>query len=269
MNKTIVALDMDGTTLNDQKTISPETIEYFQYLQSKGVIIVLNSGRPFRALRHYYQEMGLTGPVVCLNGGMIISPRDNEKVLYKKTYPKDLITNAVDKMGMEAFANILVDDYTALYLAYDNNFLEGYIHKEGMKVVYGNRFKEIPDDPVGAIFSLKDSKDMFRLFELTGHSYPGIGFRYWGNSADGELYFHHENKFTGLARVAELEHVRIEDIIAFGDDENDIEMIAKCGIGVGMKGGTENIKKYADLMSLDDNNHDGVMKTLKLLLAGI
>ncbi|MFA6943218.1 MAG: HAD hydrolase family protein, partial [Bacilli bacterium] len=54
--------------------------------------------------------------------------------------------------------------------------------------------------------------------------------------------------------------------IAFGDAENDIQMLAWANIGVGMLNGNEYCKAHADIITVDDNNHDGIIKTLPLIL---
>lgn len=70
----LIALDMDGTLLDDKKEISKETKEYLKYLENDGNVIAIASGRPLRAIMPYYNEIGLTGPIACYNGACVLDP---------------------------------------------------------------------------------------------------------------------------------------------------------------------------------------------------
>ncbi|MCX5775805.1 MAG: HAD-IIB family hydrolase, partial [Firmicutes bacterium] len=74
----LIAFDMDGTLLNDKKTISFRTRRYLHHLDRQGHVVVLASGRPVRALRRYYDELNLRSPMVCYNGASIENPHDSD-----------------------------------------------------------------------------------------------------------------------------------------------------------------------------------------------
>ncbi|MCI2069274.1 MAG: Cof-type HAD-IIB family hydrolase [Bacilli bacterium] len=269
MDKTLVALDMDGTLLNEQKTIPSSTKQYLRHLQEVGVEIAIASGRPYRAIKPYYDEIGLNGKVCCYNGGVAIAPKEHERIIWQKTFPLSLVKMIVETIGKEAFVNVLCEDMTTLYLAYDNTAMDSYAYKKGMDLKFGEDFSKLSFNPLGVIFALKSEKDRYKLTKLGGSSLKGIGLRFWDNSLVGELYFDEVNKFTAIQKIAEEKHIANRNIIAFGDADNDIEMLMRSGIGVGMSNGSENAKRYADMVSLDDNDHAGVEKTLRLLLPGI
>lgn len=269
MDKTLVVLDMDGTLLNEQKTIPTSTKNYLKHLQDSGVEIALASGRPYRAIKPYYDEIGLKGKVCCYNGGVAIDPQEHDKILWQKTFPLSLVKTIIETIGKESFVNVLCEDMTTLYLAYDNSAMDSYSYKKGMDLKTGTDFAQLSFNPLGVIFVLKSEKDRYRLIKLGGSTIEGIGLRFWDNSLVGELYFNEVNKFTAVKKIAEEKRIANRNIIAFGDADNDIEMLMRSGIGVGMKNGSENAKHFADMVSLDDNDHEGVEKTLRLLLPGI
>lgn len=64
----LIALDLDGTLLKDDKTISPETARTIQTLKEAGHHVCISTGRPFRSSSMYYDELGLTTPIVNFNG---------------------------------------------------------------------------------------------------------------------------------------------------------------------------------------------------------
>jgi Cof subfamily protein (haloacid dehalogenase superfamily) len=269
MNKTLVALDMDGTLLNDEKKISPETEAYLRHLQEQGIIITLCSGRPYRAVEMYYHEIGLFGYVACCNGALILNPHDHDRILSVKAFPRKAVWKIIGEVGTERFVNIEAEDMNTIELASDNKAMDFYCYRRAMSTLIDPGLKNMAFDPLSVVFLLKDPADIYRLTQAGGASFPGIGLRFWENSLYAELHFNAINKYSALAWIAEKEHILSQDIIAFGDGDNDIEMLSRSGIGVGMKNGQDNPKRFAAMLSLDDNNHDGVMKTLKLLLPGI
>ena len=70
-------------------------------------------------------------------------------------------------------------------------------------------------------------------------------------------------KYKGIKEVAKLEGISNEDIIAFGDGLNDVEMLKKCGIGVAMKNALPEVKEQANYITSRTNSENGVVEFLK------
>ena len=77
-NRYLIGLDLDGTLLNKKSKITFKTKNYIKKLSRKGHIVVLATGRPLRAMKQYYDQLGLKTPIVCYNGGHILNPFDND-----------------------------------------------------------------------------------------------------------------------------------------------------------------------------------------------
>lgn len=74
-NKYLIALDLDGTLLKDDKTISKATKDYLRKLEEDGNLIVITSGRALRSVLEYYKDIGLSSsPVIAYNGHYSIDP---------------------------------------------------------------------------------------------------------------------------------------------------------------------------------------------------
>ena len=264
----MVISDMDGTLLRDDQTISKETQVYLKELQDKGVDITLASGRPYRAIIGYYNQMGLKGKIACYNGSVIIDPQQNKKIIQSNNFSMSLINNIVNSIGYDNFQNILIENMTDIYIANKEDHSMDtftYIDKDNIKVHYGDQYNKCTDMMLGGIFVLKKASDIQKFMEA-GFSVPGIGVRFWDNSLIAELYYTHVNKYTAIEIIGSTIDIPPTDFICFGDAANDIEMLYRSGIGVAMKNGNKVAKKYADVISFTDNNHDGVMNTLKLLI---
>lgn len=78
MNKQhLIALDLDGTLLTDNKIISPRTKNTIAKAKEQGHIVVISTGRPFRASYDYYKELSLNTPIVNFNGAYVHHPLDS------------------------------------------------------------------------------------------------------------------------------------------------------------------------------------------------
>ncbi len=75
-NQFLIALDLDGTLLTDNKTISERTLKTLKRLQQEGHIVMISTGRPFRSSVQYYHELELNTPIVNFNGAFVHHPLD-------------------------------------------------------------------------------------------------------------------------------------------------------------------------------------------------
>lgn len=264
--KYLIALDMDGTLLTTDRTICPDTARYLKSLQDEGHKIVITSGRPLRAILPYYKDMGLNGPIICYNGTYIYDDKD-AGVAERHTLPSTVIKDFIAQIGEHNFRNILCEDDSDIYMLTEDKSLFGFFWKEGMDVHFGSMKDNLNINPYIFIIDMKDHELDDKIVKL-GFSYPGLGVRFWSNnSTTAELYFLDINKAAALRKVAGKLGIPMDDIIAFGDAENDFEMMEESGIGVAMLNGQDSVKEKANLVSLDDNDHDGIKKTLEYLLA--
>ena len=78
MKPKLIALDLDGTTLNGQSEFNPITIQTLHRLTELGHKIAIVTGRPYRSSKHLYEELGLGGPLVNFNGALCHIPTDEK-----------------------------------------------------------------------------------------------------------------------------------------------------------------------------------------------
>lgn len=268
MNKQrIIVLDMDGSLLDDNKKISQKSVNFLKKVQAYSYKIVLASGRPFRAVKPYYEQLGLDTLVICYNGAVIYNPQTS-KFLYKKTYPREYILNIVETIGESNFENIVVEDFNHLEYLEKNDVLNVFAHAYDMKITYGDFKTNLPKEPLSCVFALKDKKDVPLFIKLGANKkHRNINVRFWNGTLLAETYFSDINKYTSLLKVLEYYNIPIENSICFGDGDNDLEMVSQAGIGVAMKNSTSKfLKQSADMLTLEDNNHDGITETLKVLI---
>lgn len=264
MNKEpyIIIFDMDGTLLNNRKSISFLTRRYLKKLSKEGHKIVLASGRPYRAMNRYYEQLNLSTPIVCYNGAHLFSPKDNNFPSVEFEFPKEVIVSIIDKIKPYIF-NVMCEDETNIWVDKKDSYLANFFWYESMDIHYGDLKDILDKNPMTCIvqtpYEFRDSKTIEEVMK----DYPKLGARFWTGSPYFELYYLEISKGSALKRIAKYYNIPKERIIAFGDSSNDIEMFKNAGISVAMKNGKSCIKDVSTMLSIKDNNHNGVYHTLK------
>lgn len=265
MNKLLIALDMDGTLLNDKKKISFRTRKYLQKLQKQGHIIALASGRPSRALFPYYNKLKLNSPLICYNGAYVFDPHDDTFKGECLKFPREIIKDLYLTLKETSINNIMCENDTDIWLDKKDLYLAKFFWYEGTNMHYGELDKTLQNDPMTLIIQLKSLENQKNVIDAI-KKYPELGVRFWGTSPYCEIHFKKINKGAGVNYIANQYHIKKDNIIVFGDEDNDVDLFPSGGISVAMKNSHDDIKKYANMVSLKDNNHDGVYYTLKKII---
>lgn len=264
----LIAVDMDGTLLNNDKAIAPRTRRLLSRLNRQGHLIILASGRPSRALYRYYNELNLTSPLVCYNGAFVFHPKDATFPRVEFEFPKDVVISLFADLA-PYIQNVMCENDTEIWINSEDLYLAKFFWYEGMKMHYGDIKETLNVNPMTMILQAKkDGVDEKKVREIVA-KYPQIDVRFWFGLAYFEIFFKSVSKGTGITHIANQYGIKKENIITFGDAENDIDMFAVSGISVAMKNGGPEIIKNAHRVSLEDNDNDGIYHTLKQILKEI
>ena len=269
MERYLIALDMDGTLLNKNKEIMPLTKKILMDLSKEGHLVVLASGRPYRSLKPYYEELELTSPIILYNGAFVFDPKDDSFPAHKLTLPKEVIKDTIDKTS-KYITNMMSETNTDIYLNHEDDYLDVFFFYDGMKLHYGDLKETLNEDAMTFIARLKDdiTKEEKERIKSYFPTKDGIDLRYWTASPYYELYHQHATKGACVKIIADHYNIPKERIICFGDALNDLEMLKEAKYGVAMSNGKESFKKKAPYISLDDNENEGIYLTLKAIFEG-
>lgn len=269
MKKTIeprvLAFDMDGTLLNEKKRICFKTKHYLRKLSREGHYIILSSGRPSRALYKYYNQLRLKTPMLCYNGAYVFNPHDKNFKPIEFQFPKDVIKEVLQKIKPHVF-NVMCETDTEIWVDKEDKFLAKFFWYGDMKIHYGDLNETLTCNPMTCIvqtpFEYRDTKEVETILE----KWPQLGARFWVGSPYFELYYKKTSKGAALKKICEYYKIPTSRLIAFGDATNDIEMFEAAGTSVLMKNAKYDLKDKATMVSLRDNDHDGIYYTLKQIL---
>lgn len=264
--KYLIAIDLDGTLLNDEKTISPLTAGYLRELDAQGHHIVIATGRPLRSVLFYQKELGIAGPIVCYNGTLTT---DYHHKRFKKRvvrFNQQIIKEMIREVGLENLDNLMVETENHIYLLREDQELNDFFWNHGHSIIYGSDFN-FDEDPMTLIFkpinNLESTKDIFRA-AITKHRNYNI--RFWYDSYYSEVFLSDGTKKNGLEYIANMLNIDHAHTIACGDAENDIQMLEWARHSIVMVNGPLEVKKHATIITEDDNNHDGLINALKKII---
>lgn len=261
----VIAFDMDGTLLNEKKEICFLTRLYLKKLTKKGHIIVLASGRPSRALNRYYNELKLKTPMICYNGAYVFNPHDGKFPTIEFEFPKNIIIEVLDKIKPHIH-NVMCETDTEIWVDKKDDYLAKFFWYENMDIHYGNLSDTLKKDPMTCIvqtpYEYRDTKEIDAVMD----KYPELGARFWTGSPYFELFYKETSKGNALKSICKYYGISTDNLIVFGDAENDVEMFNAAGTSVLMKNSAYDLKEKTTMISLKDNNHNGIYHTLKKIL---
>ncbi|MDO4741483.1 MAG: Cof-type HAD-IIB family hydrolase [Eubacteriales bacterium] len=263
----LVAMDLDGTLLNGEKGVSEYTAQILRECEAKGVKMVIASGRGFDSARVYARLTGLNSPIVSANGARV------EQTPFGPTIMEDCIPEELSR----EVCRIMLESgiYFVCYCRGVNYSANGTEIKRGLMpkhVVDGGRYavrntlsmEELLGEgvkrPYKYVAFTEDYEALARLRRRLETEIDAAISSSWPDNV--EVLAKGCGKGKAIGFLAERYGIAKEEIMAFGDQENDRDMLLSAGWPVAMENGTDGIKAIARIIALP-NTQDGVGKILE------
>ncbi|MCX4387712.1 Cof-type HAD-IIB family hydrolase [Micromonospora peucetia] len=258
----LIATDIDGTLLRDDRTLSPHTAEVLARLSARGTPVVLVTGRPVRWLKMVYEELAEPLPAICANGAVVYDPVADE-VLRADPLAPQLLAEVARRLRAEvpevSFAVEIVD---SRQMRHETHYpLRWDADHDAIRAV------ETPEELLAApavkllARSAEHDPDAFvalvaaaleGLAEATHSSYSGLV----------EISAAGVTKAAGLAWYCARLGIDSRDVLAFGDMPNDVPMLTWAGRGVAVANAHHAVLAIADEVTAA-NSADGVATYLE------
>ncbi|MBC1364702.1 HAD family phosphatase [Listeria welshimeri] len=273
MTTQAIILDIDGTLLNDDKKISPETKRALITAQQNGVKLILASGRPTTGMHLYAEQLEMEkyhGLLVSYNGAKVVDCQTKEE-LFNQT-----LTIAEGKAVLEHMkqfeVKVMIDKDDYMYV---NNVYDCYIPYKGEEINIiqyesrGGNFKLCEKEDLAAFLDYRINKILTAGdpdYMQKNYQAMMAPFKNTLNcvfTADFYFEFTAKNidKAKALDTVLTPMGIHAENIIAFGDGHNDITMVKYAGTGIAMDNAVPELKAVANSITLS-NNKDGIAHVL-------
>lgn len=263
MTHKLIAVDLDGTLLRDDATLSEQSAAVLRQLVSQGHTLLLASGRPYRSMRAYYERLGLHSPLIAYNGAHVFIPGDAAFPELRKRFAYPAVRSIAAELSGK-LDSLLCESETTSYLLKEDRFLDQYFPYANRPSIYGPLEQTLKEDVYTLVFKASPLVDP--LIQKSVESHPGFCYRHWTASPYSEAYLSGVNKGSALAYILTKMPFAKEDIYAFGDSDNDFEMLELAGHPFALRGCKSSKLQAAFPSTKNGNDHDGVAVTLSELL---
>lgn len=242
-NYKLLALDMDGTLLNDTSEISPENAEWIQKALDAGVTVSFSTGRGFRSALPYAEQLKLETPMITVNGGEIWH---RPHVLHKRSLLSPMYVKRLHELALEHG-----EPWFWAYSTEEIYNKEKWISPgDDYESHHWLKFGYYTEDDIAREKILAEVQSWGAL-EITNSSLSNIELNPLGVS-----------KASALQELCGLLHIEMSQVIAVGDSLNDIAAIREAGLGVAMGNAQDAVKEAADFITLT-NNENGVAEVIR------
>jgi len=260
----LVATDFDRTLIAEDGVLRPRTLAALDAARAARLEMVVVTGRIFGSLRPYLDEAGLTGPVVCYQGAVVADPRSGE-FLRHVPVPLDTALEAIDAVEEAGFPlNCYVDDL--LYVAKETPEARRYADFQRLELHIVGDLAAWLSKPPTKLVVVGDPAELdgleARLEERLGEKL------YISKSLPFFLELAHPSvtKAAGLDFVADRLAIPQERTVAFGDGENDVELVEWAGFGIAVANAHERVLAAAD-WTCPSAEDEGVAQVLEAIVA--
>lgn len=265
----LIAIDIDGTLLNSQHQLTDEVKNALKKAEEKGVKIVLCTGRPLTGVQSLIDELDLYGEndyVVTYNGSLIQKTKTKEIVSkFELTYDDYL---AIDTLARKLNVHLHTETADTMYTS--NRDISRYTVLESflvnMPLKYRTQEEMTEELNIIKMMMIDDPEILDCIQPLI----PTEFFEQYTivKSAPHFLEFLNKKVDKGAAvkRLAEQLGIESSEVMALGDNENDLPMITYAGLGVAMANATENVKKAASFVTTSNDAHGVAVAIEKFIL---
>lgn len=274
MKYKLIAMDMDGTLLNSQKQVTEYTKEVLRRASEKGIKLVICTGRIFTSAKSYARIIGTKAPIIASNGAYI-REKDRNEVIYEKYIKKETLLDIIRVTREWGF-------YPHIYTT-DTIYSERLIHSS---LNYSKWNETVPEDErinIQIVDSLEDivekegenflkvvvmalEDEVEKLQELKKFIKENMDVAIFSSYMNNfEIMDKEVSKGSALRRLAEFFDIDREEIVCFGDNENDKTMFEFAGFPIAMGNAEEELKEISAYVT-DTNDNDGVAKAIEELI---
>ncbi len=286
----LIAIDLDGTLLNSYGEVSEKNKKSIQKAVEKGIQVVFTSGRPIASVKSLALECGC-GPYIICGNGAITYNIEQDKIVYNRFLEKAKVLQIIKICEENSIFYALYREDCIIAKSLNYNILFFYqenTKKPEDKKVRINLMQNIYDyiqqsenqnylkiticDENPIVFKsimqrLKTVKNV-DVLEVAHMSRKMIK----DGTKDIQVEYHYTeitnqnvDKWGAIENLAKQLQIKREEIMAIGDNMNDVEMIKNAGLGVAMGESNPTVKQCADKI-VADNDHDGVAQALNFAI---
>lgn len=258
-NIKLIAADMDGTLLDGNAELSDYNAEILKALIKNGIEIIFATGRPFESVKKFKDAINNDNCSIICNGAAVADT--NGKFLYTKSMDENSSKMIIDLFN-ENKDGICLNIYSdgKYYISEEEFYFKKYIEREGIKNIIVGLEKIEVFEFVKVLF-LGEHEKLLTLQENINKSIQNAD-AVFSHPEFLEIIPKGVNKAHALKWLCDKKKIDYKNIMVFGDNYNDLDMINLAGIGVAVQNAVDEVKNNADYIA-PSHDEDGVGKFLK------
>ncbi len=251
----LIAVDLDGTLLNSNHEISEYNYSIIKEAERRGITVVISTGRLYSSLYKYKEKLDLKTPVICYNGAKVVDGRD-DSTIFERTIDEETARKII-KIAREKNVHLNLFQDEKWYVECRRDEVETYKNSSGLSYHLAD-FDKMGKLSVTKLMFVGENKILKEIesivkLELGSSVYTAFSKPYFFEILDSRV-----SKGEALKKIAEEYNINREEIMAFGDGYNDIEMLQFAGVGVAMGNAPEEMKLlFENRADTCDNNGVG------------
>jgi len=259
-----IASDLDRTLIGEDYELHPRTLSAVAAARAAGIHFVIVTGRMFRSVRPYLEQAGIDDLTVCYQGAIVADPLSG-RFLRHVTIPLDLARETIAAVEQEGFQlNCYVDDN--LYVAKMTPEAHSYAEHQRIPIDTVGDLREWLASPPTKLVVIGEPTALdglaLRLREqFKGRLYISKSLPFFLELASPEV-----SKGAGLGFVAEQLGFTAAETVAFGDGENDVELLEWAGYAVAVANANPKALARADFVC-PPVQEEGVAQVIEAILA--
>lgn len=268
----LIAIDLDDTVLSNLFSLSSASVATLIDAQSAGHVVMIATARPSCMALPYHRAMGLHGPISTLNGAYLYHPDDPAFPTYRELISETsvaAISAAIKRAGITFAWMENDDDLAAIHLPQLDHLYFREVFRQSNVTFY----PELPARPTGRIFAYADDRARAEAVLEEISACPDVDCRMYPQSGEGVRFncaARTADKWYAVKHAAEWYGIAPENIITFGDQENDRKMLFNAGHGFVLCNGSAKLQEDAIRAGVGVTKHTcadgGVAWELKKLL---
>lgn len=252
----MITIDLDGTLLRSDGSVSDRTVRTLQAVRDKGVVVAIATGRMYQTARPYGERLGLGDSPLLLFAGGLIETLESKKILFQQVIPREWAQELADLARRRGWQlQTYIDD--VLHAARDDEWIRDYERITHSKAcICGDDFYHVQGD-CNKLLSRGGHDDLVARKALIEKTFPGRFNVLFSAPTFLEIMPQGVDKGEGIRRLGELYGIGTDEIMALGDSQNDLDMLKAAGFPVAMANAAEEVKAAAAYVTAS-NDDDGV-----------
>ena len=254
----LLAIDLDDTLLRDDNTVSDYTKDVLKQAQEKGIEVLIATGRMYQTAYPVAHCLGLGDVPMVLYSGGVIQRVESKKLILERSIPPEVARKvlAIAKKH-KIYIQSYIDD--ELLVPSETDFSRLYEEITGAKAMYvGDAIYE-PQKGPNKLLVVEEPERMAEVIEILSKEVGDMVDLVRSKVNFLEIVAPHVSKGEALAFMGERLGIGLEDMVSFGNSENDISMLQATGHSVAVGNAEEHVKAIAKEVC-DTNENDGVAK---------